>query len=411
MPKKKIQSKKKTAVKKPSARTVKRSKPRVGRKTTTPSAMRTPLRQRRGLKHSWLARRRDKAWDPKRMGRFSRWLVRGRDLRGMGFWRRLCFWMFNWRYWIIFIPIFVALEQVHYSFYHSAVPEAREFTVGQGQGIASVARGLDLSRNQQLRFRVFVRLHGDIIKAGMYDLPAGASVWRIAKMMSEGDIASATIMIPEGLTVRQIVNLLNASNYLTGEITRIPDEGRLFPDTYIVAKGTSRQAVLDLMARRKMQIRNRFYDPENFSPPAPLRTWEEVIILASIVQKETSIKREMPKVASVFLNRLRVNMRLQADPTVVYTITDRLGDMQGRRLLLRHLEVNCRFNTYRFRGLPPTPIANVGIDAIRAVLNPADTEYFFFVADGTGGHNFSRTLAEHNRYVEIWREWRRVNNR
>jgi len=301
--------------------------------------------------------------------------------------------------------------QIHSAFIQSVVPAAREFTIGQGAGISSVARDLNLDKGQRLRFREFVRLRGDTVKAGTYDLPEGASVWRLARILSRGEIASVSIMIPEGLTAKQIANLLNANEFLTGEITRLYDDGKLFPDTYAVAKGTNRQAFLDLMARKMEQVKIENYDRRGSVLPPPLKDWDEVITLASIVQKETPGKEEMPTVASVYLNRLRAGMRLQADPTVVYTITDGLGDMRQKRLLLRHLQVGSPYNTYRNKGLPPAPIANPGLDAIRAVLNPGETDYLFFVADGEGGHNFSRTLEEHNKHRERWREFRRANNK
>jgi UPF0755 protein len=138
--------------------------------------------------------------------------------------------------------------------------------------------------------------------------------------------------------------------------------------------------------------------------PSPLHDWNQVITLASIVQKETAKVSEMPLVASVYLNRLRKGMRLQADPTVVYAITNRLGDMEEKRLYAKHLQVKSPYNTYKNAGLPPAPIANVGMDAILAVLNPADTNYYYFVADGSGGHTFSRTLEEHDKNRNVWRK-------
>ena len=138
--------------------------------------------------------------------------------------------------------------------------------------------------------------------------------------------------------------------------------------------------------------------------PKPLKDWKDVIVLASIVQKETPQIREMPIVASVYLNRLNQGMRLQADPTVVYALTDKLGDMQGAPLLRAHLKIDSPYNTYKNKGLPPAPIANVGEHAIGAVLKPADTNYLFFVADGKGGHNFSKTYEEHQKNHARWRE-------
>lgn len=144
--------------------------------------------------------------------------------------------------------------------------------------------------------------------------------------------------------------------------------------------------------------------------PRPLKTWNEIVTLASIVQKETSKEDEMPVVASVYLNRLRDKMRLQADPTVVYALTNRLGDMGGKALLREHLKIDSPYNTYTNYGLPPAPIANVGIAAIYAVLQPADTNYLYFVADGKGGHKFARTYEEHMKNHADWRAIKKEMN-
>jgi UPF0755 protein len=246
--------------------------------------------------------------------------------------------------------------------------------------------------------------------AGTYDLPAGASVWRIARMTAKGEIASTVVLVPEGLTVKQITNLLNDNPFLAGKARGDYNDGELFPATYVVAKGTARAAVMDLMARKMEQIRRNFENGRAYSLPYPLKDWNEVIILASIVQKETAKKEEMPLVASVYVNRLRKKMRLQACPTVVYVITNRLGDMREQPLYSKHLRIKSPYNTYRNLGLPPAPIANVGIDAIQAVLNPADTNYLYFVADGTGGHKFADSLDDHNRNHDIWRAIKQSRN-
>ena len=144
--------------------------------------------------------------------------------------------------------------------------------------------------------------------------------------------------------------------------------------------------------------------------PAPLKNWNEVMVLASIVQKETPLRREMPVVASVYLNRLNINMRLQADPTVIYALTNQEGDMHGAPLLSGHLKTDSPYNTYTRNGLPPSPIASAGRDAIRSVLKPAHTKYLFFVADGRGGHKFSKDYKEHQKNHEAWREIKKELN-
>lgn len=263
-------------------------------------------------------------------------------------------------------------------------------------------------------FYFSIRMNGGTIQAGEYDIPRGAGVWTIASMLTKGKIATTTVTIPEGLTIIQIKNLLMNVPYLNGEVDCDKDlpvcdlhDGDIFPDTYRIARGTARLAVLDLARKKMIEIKNSL---DNGKYPEPLKTWEEVLVLASIVQKETPQKREMPIVASVYLNRLNINMRLQADPTVVYALTDSEGDMHGEPLLSGHLKIDSPYNTYTNNGLPPHPICNVGRDAIRGVLKPAHTKYLFFVADGRGGHKFSKDYGEHQKHHGRWREIKKKNN-
>jgi len=296
-----------------------------------------------------------------------------------------------------------ALFFILYSlFFRSAVLENTGFVIAPGASVSSVASDLGQGR----LFKFFVRLNGGLVQAGDYELPAGASIWRLARIFSRGQIAAVAIVVPEGMTVKQITGLLDSKpEFAKCKVQNaIYKDGELFPDTYIVAKGTTDCAVLDLMAKKMEQVRKSFVGARSFEPPAPLKDWNDVLTLAAIVQKETPKISEMPIVASVYLNRLRIRMRLQADPTVVYAITDGLGDMRGRPLFSKHLQVDSPYNTYRHYGLPPAPIANVGLDAISAVMHPADTDYLYFVADGTGGHQFSRTLDEHNSRRREWQE-------
>ena len=302
----------------------------------------------------------------------------------------------------------------------SAVTRDATFVVARGDTVSGVATRLqsrDLIDSVAL-FKIAVRGNGGGIQSGQYDIPRGTSVWRIADMLAHGDVAATTIVVPEGLTVKQIKELLLADDDLTGDVecgagTDLPvcnlHDGDLFPDTYRVARGTSRLALLDLMRKKMVELEHN-WDRAGRIAPRPLKTWNDVITLASIVQKETPKKSEMPIVASVYLNRLRDGMRLQADPTVVYALTGGLGDMRGRPLLRNHLKIDSPYNTYTHAGLPPAPIANVGLDAIHAVLTPADTNYLFFVADGNGGHRFSRTYAEHVKNHADWRVIKKIQN-
>jgi len=295
------------------------------------------------------------------------------------------------------------------------------FNINRGATVVGVAAELEkqgLVDSAKL-FTIAVRIHGGKIQSGEYDIPHRTSTWRIARMFARGDVAATTIVIPEGLTVKQIKHLLLQNSALTGavECTNATSgavcdlhDGDIFPDTYRVAKGTSRLALLDL-ARKKMNAIRDSWEKAGRLTPHPLKNWNEIITLASIVQKETPRVDEMPIVASVYLNRLHKNMRLQADPTVVYALTDGLGDMQGAPLLRGHLKVDSPYNTYTHGGLPPAPIANVGQAAIRAVLKPADTNYLFFVADGRGGHRFAKSYEEHMKNHADWREIKKIKNK
>jgi len=293
-------------------------------------------------------------------------------------------------------------------------------TIPRGASVSAVAARLE-SRGaieSAPLFKACIRFFGGRVQRGEYEIPAGASSWRIARMLATGDVAATTVVIPEGLTIRQIKQLLLQSPGLTGpvECEQPGDmavcnlkDGDIFPDTYRVMRGTSRLALMDL-ARKKMVAIHDAWDKAGRIAPSPLKTWNEIVTLASIVQKETPREEEMPIVASVYVNRLRKNMRLQADPTVVYALTNGLGDMRGEPLLRGHLKIDSPYNTYTHGGLPPAPIANVGQAAIRAVLKPADTKYLFFVADGRGGHRFSKSYEEHMRYHADWRAIKKSRN-
>jgi len=213
--------------------------------------------------------------------------------------------------------------------------------------------------------------------------------------------ARLRITVAEGVTSWQIVEGLKAAGFLSGEIDEVPAEGSLAPDTYEVEKGSSRTALLADMARRQSAILAAEWEARPFG--LPYETPEEALIMASIVEKETGVADERPQVASVFVNRLEQGMRLETDPTVIYGITNGQGVLD-RGLRRSELNTTTPYNTYRIDGMPPTPIANPGRAAINAALNPAQTDFIFFVADGTGGHAFARTLDEHNRNVARWRE-------
>jgi UPF0755 protein len=238
------------------------------------------------------------------------------------------------------------------------------------------------------------------LKAGEYAIKKNASMREVLDTLVEGKAILQNVAIPEGLTSYQVVERLNAQPDLTGKIDIIPPEGSLMPDTYRFARGTDRQ---DLIARMQSEQR-KFIDkawPKRISG-LPFRTKEEAVILASIVERETGKADERPHVAAVFINRLKKNVKLQSDPTIIYGLSGGKGTL-GRPILKTEIEQMTPYNTYTMKGLPPTPISNPGRAAIEAVLRPANTSDLYFVADGSGGHAFAETYDDHKKNVAQWR--------
>jgi UPF0755 protein len=209
------------------------------------------------------------------------------------------------------------------------------------------------------------------------------------------------ITIPEGLTNEQVLSRLREDESLVGDIANVPGEGWLAPDTYKFTRGATRQQIVDQMERAQRRLVEAAW--ERRAPDLPVSTLEEFVTLASIVEKETGKADERPRVAAVFINRLEQGMRLQSDPTIVYGIFGGAGKPSDRPILRSDIDKPTPYNTYQVDGLPPGPIANPGRAALEAVANPSRTDELYFVADGTGGHVFAKTLDEHNRNVARWR--------
>lgn len=209
------------------------------------------------------------------------------------------------------------------------------------------------------------------------------------------------VAIAEGATSWQIVDALNRVDVLQGEVAALPAEGSLAPNSYEVREGDTRQSLIDRMQTAQEAIIAEAW--QNRAEGLPLETPEDMLILASIIEKETAVTDERRQVSSVFINRLNQGMRLQTDPTVIYGVTEGRAPL-GRGLRQSELRAETPWNTYVIPGLPPTPIANPGRASIKAAVDPDGSDYIFFVADGTGGHAFARTLAEHNANVAIWRQ-------
>jgi UPF0755 protein len=250
-------------------------------------------------------------------------------------------------------------------------------------------------------FQVLARLTGAgrSLKAGEYAIPSRASAISILADLEAGRTIVRKVTLPEGLTSAMVVRELQAVPWLTGDV-QVPEEGTLLPETYRAERGDSRQSVLDRMRTEQQSLLDRLWASR--VPGLPLATPQEAVILASIVEKETGVRDERRRVAGVFINRLRMGMRLQSDPTVIYAVSR--GEPLGRGIRASELASRSPWNTYAYSGLPPTPIANPGRASLEAVLNPMETREVYFVADGTGGHAFAETLEAHNANVARWRQ-------
>lgn len=256
--------------------------------------------------------------------------------------------------------------------------------------------------DEPLVFRAAVRLNRSAgkLKAGEYEIPAHASMAEIVRILRDGKSIVHRITVPEGLTSWQVMEIVKADPVLTGDTPLIPDEGSLLPETYHFTRGTTRAQIVQRMQKSASALLNELWPHR--AEDLPYKTQKEAIILASIVEKETGLASERPRVAAVFVNRLRKSMRLQSDPTIIYGVTDGKGSL-GRPIRRSELDRVTPYNTYQVDGLPPTPISNPGRASIEAVLNPPETKDLYFVADGTGGHAFSTSLDEHQRNVNHWR--------
>lgn len=242
------------------------------------------------------------------------------------------------------------------------------------------------------------------LKAGEYEFQPRMSPREVVALLMSGRTVARRLTVPEGLTTRQILAQVGRTEGLAGDAPEAVGEGTLLPETYHFSYGDRRDELI-----RRMEGGMRAALAELWPARVeglPLDSPQDAVVLASIVEKETARPDERPRVAAVFLNRLRKGMKLDADPTVAYAVSAGTGQLD-RALTRADLAIDSPYNTYRYAGLPPTPIANPGRAAIAAVLNPAETEDLFFVADGSGGHVFARTLAEHNRNVQKWRRLQR----
>ena len=287
------------------------------------------------------------------------------------------------------------------------LPANTNFIVRNGASIVEIASSLErnniVSDGRVFRFMSEAYLDDDTLKAGEYEIKAGATMQEIMQLLKSGKSILYSVSLPEGLTVKQMFSRLSADPVLEGNLpAELPAEGTLRPDTYKFSRGTKRSEIVVQMAAAQKDLVDQIWEKRN--PDLPIQSRDEFVTLASIVEKETGIADERSRVASVFINRLEKNMRLQSDPTIIYGIFGGDGKPADRPILKSDLDKETPYNTYIIKGLPPTPIANPGRAALEAVANPSRTSDLYFVADGTGGHVFAATLDEHNANVRRWRK-------
>ena len=313
---------------------------------------------------------------------------------------------------LIFLPVALLLAALLsvWLLWAGPGPAAQDRTVivAEGSNLTRVAEqlaGEGLIRGGAGSFRFFARIlgSGDPIQTGEFVIPAGASAARILDLLQHGRPVVRTVVIPEGLPSVLVRERLLRAAFLGGDVP-VPEEGSVLPGGYTYHRGETRAAVLARMQRAMNVELSRLWAQRR--PGIAVSSPREAIILASIVEKETAKAAERRLVAGVYSNRLRQHMPLQADPTVIYPVTQ--GRPLGRPILASELRARNGYNTYVITGLPQGPIANPGRLSIAAVLDPAPTPALYFVADGSGGHVFANTLAEHQANVERWRALRRA---
>jgi UPF0755 protein len=284
--------------------------------------------------------------------------------------------------------------------------QPRPISVERGVSLSAIAEQLQkdgvISSKWLFVGGVLINRQQSGLKAGEYLIPAHASMHDIMEAMVTGKGILYSISIPEGLTSEQIVQRLNSEDILVGDIAATPAEGSLLPETYKFTRGDTRQSIITRMQRERDRVVADVWAHK--APDLPVTSPDELVVLASIVEKETALADERSRVAAVFVNRLRLNMRLQSDPTVIYGLFKGAGKPSGYVLSRADLEKPSAYNTYMVNGLPPAPIANPGRASLEAVANPSRTRDLFFVADGSGGHAFAETYEAHLKNVTRWRD-------
>jgi UPF0755 protein len=281
--------------------------------------------------------------------------------------------------------------------------ETTAVVLERGAGVGQIADALQEAGviTSAGLFSVAARLTGAAgqLKAGEYEVASGASMASVLADVRAGRVVRRLLTIPEGWTSGMVLDAVNREVVLTGTADE-PPEGSVLPDSYEIQRGQAREAVIRRMQDAHDKLLAELW--ANRQPGLPVATPEEAVTLASIVEKETGVASERPRVAAIFVNRLRKGMLLQSDPTIIYGLTK--GRPLGRGIRASELAADSPWNSYKVAGLPPGPIANPGRASLEAVLNPPKTDELYFVADGTGGHAFATTYEDHERNVARWRQ-------
>ena len=303
------------------------------------------------------------------------------------------------------------IGMVGYDRYHRPGPltQSRTLIIQKGIGVGLIADQLASAGilENALIFRIGVRLGGQesVLRAGEYQFPVHISMHDVAALIASANTVKRRLTIAEGLTTQQVIKQLASTEGLDGAISgSIPADGSLLPETYYFDYGDDRNTVVHRMQMAMDIVLKQIWATRREG--LVIKTPQEALVLASLIEKETAKPGERARISAVFHNRLRRGMRLQTDPTVVYAIVGGAGPL-NRSLTRKDLAFPSPYNTYLNAGLPPGPIANPGRASLEAAVRPSDAKDLYFVADGTGGHVFARTLKQHNRNVARWRKWKR----
>jgi UPF0755 protein len=309
---------------------------------------------------------------------------------------------------IVVIIVSGALEW-GFAAFHAPGPAAKDgketiVVIKPGTSTRGISQTLEtagvLIRPYVFQIGVHVFSPKSALKAGEYAIPSRATMRQIMDILVAGKSIQHKVTVAEGLTSQMAYDLVKADAVLKGPAGPVPAEGSLLPETYLFQRGETRAHLLSTMAKAQESVLDSLW--EGRAQTLPIQSKKEALILASIVEKETGIARERPHIAAVFMNRLRIGMKLQSDPTIIYGITK--GYPIGRRINRSEIEAATPYNTYVIAALPPEPICNPGKDSIAAVLNPIESKDLYFVADGTGGHVFAETAEEQAKNVAAWRK-------